>query len=124
MDPLADLSGLVDPAAAIPPFEQLRTGLAARVTDGRLPAGTRLPTVRGLAEQLGLAPGTVARAYKELEADGVLVTEGRRGTFVRDTAPPAADVAALAAELVAAARRAGLTLAEATRTLERAWPPR
>lgn len=44
--------------------------------------GTRLPTVRSLARTLGLAPGTVARAYRELEAAGVVETRGRAGTVV------------------------------------------
>ena len=76
----------IDATSPVPPFEQLRTQVARRVSDGRLPAGTRLPTVRQLATDLGLAANTVARAYKELEADGVLETEGRRGTFVRSRA--------------------------------------
>ena len=56
--------------------------MARRAASGDLPAGTRLPTVRALAADLGLAANTVARAYRELESDGVVVTEGRRGTFV------------------------------------------
>ena len=114
----------IDPAATTPPFEQLRTQLARQAADGSLPAGTRLPTVRGLAEELDLAPGTVARAYKELEADGVLETQGRRGTFVRSTATAGTagtDVADAVDALVAAARRDGLTLAETQLLVERDW---
>lgn len=74
---------LLDPGAAEPPFEQLRAQVAAQVGDGSLPAGTRMPTVRALADRLGVAPGTVARAYRELEAAGLLDTRGRAGTFVR-----------------------------------------
>ncbi|MDN4173796.1 GntR family transcriptional regulator [Nocardioides sp. SOB77] len=105
-----------------PPFEQLRAQLAGRVADGSLPAGTRLPTVRAVAAGLGLAVNTVAKAYRALESDGVVVTEGRRGTFVASTAgagTPAAEEAARA--YVAAARRAGLTLPEAVRLVERDW---
>ena len=65
-----------------PPYEQLRVQIASRVASGELLEGTRLPTVRALAAELRLAANTVARAYKELESDGVVVTEGRRGTFV------------------------------------------
>ena len=75
----------IDPSAAEPPFEQLRRQIAARASGGELPAGTRLPTVRALAAEVGLAVNTVARVYRELEADGVVVTEGRRGTFVSPT---------------------------------------
>ena len=89
---------------------------------GELPAGAKLPTVRQLAADLGLAANTVARAYRELEADGVIATQGRRGTFVSSTAlAQGRPAAALAAEYVVGARRAGLTLAEATRLVERAW---
>ncbi|QHC67008.1 GntR family transcriptional regulator [Rathayibacter oskolensis] len=72
----------VDPEAPASPFEQIREQIAARVAAGALPLGTRLPAVRALAEQLGVAPGTVARAYKELEAAGVVETRGRAGTVV------------------------------------------
>ena len=114
---------VIDQASGVPPYEQLRTQVAARVADGRLPAGTRLDTVRALATELGLAVNTVARAYKELEADGVVDTRGRRGTFVTSPVLDARTGAdTLAAGYAAAARRQGLTLAEATRLLERSWP--
>ncbi|WP_122818628.1 GntR family transcriptional regulator [Nocardioides pantholopis] len=111
-----------DPDDATPPFEQLRAQIASRAASGDLPAGTKLPTVRGLATELGLAANTVARAYKELEADGVVVTEGRRGTFVASSSgagTPAAEAAAR--EYAAAARRLGLTREDAQRLLDRAW---
>lgn len=117
MDQLA-----VDPADPRPPFEQLRIQIASRVSSGALPPGTRLPTVRALAAQLGLAVNTVARTYKELEADGVVVTEGRRGTSVTGTAAGgSAEAARAAAEYVATARRLGLGLEEATRLVAREW---
>jgi DNA-binding transcriptional regulator YhcF (GntR family) len=113
---------VIDPASPVPPYEQLRSQLATGVADGSLPAGTKLATVRQLAADLGLAPNTVARAYRELEADGVIATHGRRGTFVSsDVLVPQGARAELATDFVAAARRAGLTLAEATRLVERAW---
>lgn len=112
----------LDPDATTPPYEQLRTQLATRAASGDLPAGTKLPTVRALAAELGVANGTVARAYRELEADGVVVTEGRRGTFVAATAAGgSADAREAAQEYAAAARRLGLTRAEAVRLLEEAW---
>ncbi|HIW62413.1 MAG TPA: GntR family transcriptional regulator [Candidatus Stackebrandtia excrementipullorum] len=72
----------VDTSSPTPPFEQVRAGLAARIHDRSLPVGAKLPTVRGLAEQLGLAPNTVARAYRELEEAGLIETRGRAGSFV------------------------------------------
>jgi DNA-binding transcriptional regulator YhcF (GntR family) len=72
----------IDPASAVPPYEQLRTQIAAQIRDRTLAVGTRLPTVRGLAADLGLAVNTVARAYRELEEAGLVQTQGRAGTFV------------------------------------------
>lgn len=109
-----------DPSLPEPPFEQLRAQIASRVASGELEAGTKLPTVRALAAELGLAVNTVARVYRELEADGVVVTEGRRGTFVASARTPA-DAASAATSYVVTARRHGLTLAEAQRLVERAW---
>ncbi|UVS81758.1 GntR family transcriptional regulator [Actinokineospora sp. UTMC 2448] len=72
----------VDPASPVPPFEQVRAGLAQRITERTLAVGTKLPTVRALAADLGLAANTVARAYRELEEAGLVETRGRAGTFV------------------------------------------
>ncbi len=74
----------------VPPFEQIRAQIASLITVGTLAPGTRLPTVRSLASDLGLAAGTVARAYKELELAGLTETRRRNGTVVAGTpAPPA-----------------------------------
>jgi DNA-binding transcriptional regulator YhcF (GntR family) len=72
----------IDPRSATPPYEQLRVQFMDEVRSGALAAGTRIPTVRKLAEDLGLAPNTIARAYRELEADGFIETRGRNGSFV------------------------------------------
>lgn len=79
---------VIDPQSHVPPFEQLRAGLLAAVASNELAAGQRLPTVRRLAEDLGIAPGTVARAYRELEASEIIETRGRNGTFVSATGDP------------------------------------
>jgi DNA-binding transcriptional regulator YhcF (GntR family) len=72
----------LDDTSGTPPFEQVRDRVTALVDSGDLAAGDRLPTVRGLADQLGVAPGTVARAYRDLERAGVIETRGRAGSFV------------------------------------------
>jgi len=87
----------VDPAASAPPFEQLRRQLADAVADGTLTPGTRIPTVRALATELGLAVNTVAKAYRSLEADNVIETHGRSGSFVSATGDPTTREAQLAA---------------------------
>ncbi len=72
----------VDATSFVPPYEQVRSQLAAQISGGDLVAGTTLPTVRRLAVDLGLAVNTVARAYRELEAAGLVATHGRAGTVV------------------------------------------
>ncbi|MFE6053839.1 GntR family transcriptional regulator [Kitasatospora sp. NPDC056446] len=117
----------VDPDSATPPYEQIRAGIAERARSGELPTGLRLPTVRALAEELGLAAGTVARAYKELEADGVVETHGRRGTLIAAAGDTAHRLAAeAAAEYAGRANRLGLShedaLAAAVAALRVAYP--
>ncbi|MEU6984449.1 GntR family transcriptional regulator [Streptomyces sp. NPDC046324] len=100
----------VDTDSSTAPYEQLRAQIAERARSGAVPVGYKLPTVRGLAEELGLAANTVAKAYKSLEADGVIETRGRHGTFVAAAGDAAARLAATAAATYAGeARRLGLT---------------
>lgn len=99
----------VDPSDPTPPYEQLRRQLAGAIQAGTLASGTRLPTVRQLAGDLGLAPGTVMRAYSELEASGLVTTRRGLGTVVARLVPDAAGVriAALADAFVTQALVAG-----------------
>ncbi|GAA2996525.1 GntR family transcriptional regulator [Kitasatospora albolonga] len=104
----------VDHQSATPPYEQVRLQIAEQARSGALAAGLRLPTVRALAEELGLAANTVARAYRELEADGVVETHGRRGTLIAATGDTAHKLAAAAAtDYAQRVARLGLTKAEA-----------
>lgn len=78
----------LDPHAG-PLFDQLRLQIIEAIRSGRLPAGTRLPTVRDLAGTLGTAANTVARAYREMETAGVLETRGGQGlSWLRPTRLP------------------------------------
>ncbi|WP_199442064.1 GntR family transcriptional regulator [Umezawaea beigongshangensis] len=72
----------LDADSPVPPYEQVRAQFARRIVDRELAAGTRLPTVRALAADLGIAVNTVARAYRELEEAGLVETRGRAGTVV------------------------------------------
>ncbi|MFD7325125.1 GntR family transcriptional regulator [Streptomyces sp. NPDC059875] len=100
----------VDTDSSTAPYEQLRAQISERARSGALPVGYKLPTVRGLAEELGLAANTVAKAYKSLEADGVIETRGRHGTFVAAAGDAAERLAATAAATYAGeARRLGLS---------------
>jgi DNA-binding transcriptional regulator YhcF (GntR family) len=105
---------VVDPAGAIPPYEQIREQIFTQVRTGQLSPGTRLPTVRRLAADLGVAPGTVARAYRTLETDAVIETRGRGGTFVSTGPDPVEREAfALAVDFAGRMRRLGLDRAAA-----------
>lgn len=77
----------VDLRSAVPPYEQIRSQISALIATGTLQTGSRLPTVRSLAADLGIAAGTVARAYKELEAAGLIESRRRNGTVVAQPAP-------------------------------------
>lgn len=76
----------IDLGSPLPPYEQIRAQVTTMAASGVLPPGSRLPPIRQLAADLGLASGTVARAYRELEAADVIVTSGRHGTYVAE--PP------------------------------------
>lgn len=111
----------IDALTGEAPFEQVRRQVAEAATSGTFPAGHKLPTVRALAAALDLAPGTVAKAYRALEVDGVIETRGRAGSFVtgRTAADGTTDEAARA--FVLEARRQGLSVDEALRLVERHW---
>jgi len=111
---MADPVISVDPSSPVPPFEQIRAQLAAAVADRRLVTGTRLPTVRRLAQDLDLAVNTVARAYRELEIAGVVETRGRAGTFVSAGGDRARDrLQTQARQYAALARELGIASDEA-----------
>jgi GntR family transcriptional regulator len=112
---------LADPT---PPYEQVRRQLAGHIQTGRLPAGSRLPSVRQLAADLGLAAGTVARAYRELEDMGLITTDRARGTHVTEghaQRPFPEDVVGAASALATAARRHGVSIESTIEALRTAW---
>ena len=110
----------VDDANPTPPYEQIRSQLALLIDEGSLSFGEKLPTVRQLAADLRLAPGTVGRAYSELESQGLIESKRGAGTRVIARAEAAPQLEGAAA-LVAAARTAGLSLDDALRAVRRAW---
>ncbi|HEU4423700.1 MAG TPA: GntR family transcriptional regulator [Pilimelia sp.] len=84
----------VDVGSPTPPYEQIRVQIARMIDTAVLPAGTRLPPIRQLAADLGVAANTVARAYRELETEGLVVSRVRHGTTVARQRPklPQAEV--------------------------------
>jgi DNA-binding transcriptional regulator YhcF (GntR family) len=110
-----------DPHAGKPLFDQLRGQIIDGIRTGRLKPGTRLPTVRELAGQLGMAVNTVARAYRELESAGILETRGRFGTFVARTDPADATMATAAHSYASTAKALGVDKDEAIKYVEAAF---
>ena len=88
-----------DPTSRVPIYRQLMDQIRQAVARGRLRPGSRLPSVRVLSRELVVNPNTVARAYTELEREGVLNTRQGLGVFVAEPQ----------AELSAAARRERLS---------------
>jgi DNA-binding transcriptional regulator YhcF (GntR family) len=114
----------LDAASSTPPFEQVRAQIAAQITDGVLTAGTRLPPLRQLADDLGLAANTVARAYRDLEVAGLVETRGRGGTIVTAGGDQARERLQSAAQRYAAlARELGIGPDEALRLARTALDP-
>jgi DNA-binding transcriptional regulator YhcF (GntR family) len=109
----------IDRDAPAPPWAQVRRRIVELLDAGALRPGERLPTVRALAMALELAPGTVARAYRELEGDGWLVGRGRAGTFVADVLPsdPRAQLRRAAEDYLRRAQALGFDDATARRAL-------
>jgi DNA-binding transcriptional regulator YhcF (GntR family) len=96
----------VDLSSPTPPYEQIRSQIAGHVRAGVLAEGSRLPTMRALAADLGVATGTVARAYGELEAAGLVASRRRTGTVVTGAAARRPDDAAVRDAAALLARRA------------------
>ena len=77
----------VDPADAVPIWRQIENGVRRLVALGSLGPGKGVPSVRDLAQELGVNPMTVAKAYRHLTDVGVLVVRRGEGTFVADSPP-------------------------------------
>lgn len=113
----------ISPDSLIPPYDQIRAQIETMAASGVLTPGHPLPSIRQLAADLGIAPGTVARAYRELEAAGVVVTRTGRGTSVATTAPRLSEherrarLVTAARDYVAAIQRLGIGQDQALRAV-------
>ncbi|GAA0228841.1 GntR family transcriptional regulator [Cryptosporangium japonicum] len=112
---------VIDPSSPTPPFEQLRAQLARQIQDRTLAVGTRLPAIRRLAADLGLAVNTVGRAYRELEEAGLIETRGHAGSFVSAAGEQGrARAQRAASEYAAVITSIGLDAGEALRIVQAA----
>ncbi|MBB5868264.1 DNA-binding transcriptional regulator YhcF (GntR family) [Allocatelliglobosispora scoriae] len=112
---------VIDTASPVPPFEQLRAQLAQQIQSRALAVGARLPTIRSLAADLGLAVNTVGRAYRELEEAGLIETRGRSGSFVSASGEAGRERARqAAADYAAVIASVGIDVEEAIRIVQAA----
>lgn len=110
-------------SGATPPTEQIRDQIRGLIVSGQLAADDRLPSVRQLAKDLDVAAGTVAKAYKALEAEGLLTTRTSGGTRVSQSATTTPrPVLAAARQLVDISTRTDTSLDDAIRILRAIWP--
>ena len=72
----------LDSSSGVPFYRQIIDQVLLAVADGRLKAGTQLPTVRQLAVDLSVNLNTVAKAYREMEIRGIVQTQQGTGTFI------------------------------------------
>lgn len=111
----------VDDSSAVPVFEQIRSQLNDQIRTGVLGAGQRLPSIRQLAGDLRIAPGTVARAYTELEAGGLIESSRAHGTRVRAEQVLHEDVRRAAARFIRTARHSSTDLGDALALIRAEW---
>ena len=107
-------------------YEQLIDNIKNLIMEGLIAPEEFLPSVRSLAKELGINPNTIQKAYAELERQGVIVSLAGRGSMVTSDVSSVRDVlkqkiAAEMQESVAAAKRAGITLAEYQALAESLW---
>jgi len=101
----------VDVSSPVPAYEQIRAQIEAMAQSGLLKADTRLPAIRQLATDLKLAPGTIMKAFRELEIAGTIITQGRRGSRI------AASSTMNEIQRLAAVRAAAQTFVDTTQQL-------
>ncbi len=116
----------VDPDRALPVYEQVREQIKRMIVSGTLRGGTQLPTIRQLSSDLGLAKGTIARAYELLENDAVIAQNGRKGSFVLEMATASkrdqtVGLDAAAESLVVVALQLGASEDDVIAAVRRAW---
>ncbi len=97
----------------VPVFKQIRNQIVMGISDGRLKPGEKLPTVRALAEEIGINSMTVNKAYQLLKQEGYIITDRRNGVRVRESFAEGAGLSTEAKEklhqLISEAHISGMT---------------
>ncbi|WP_120494736.1 GntR family transcriptional regulator [Microbacterium phyllosphaerae] len=105
------------------PAADIHRQLRGLIVSGQLGANERLPTVRQAASDLGVAPGTVAKAYKLLEQEGLVVSRTAAGTRVAESAALLpATVMRRIRDLVDEASSTGSSVDDVVNVLRVVWP--
>ncbi len=116
----------VDPGASAPVFQQIVNEVKSAIARGAIMPGEAIPSVRQMAADTLLNPNTVAKAYRELEREGIVYTRRGLGLFVAERAGPLArsrrreELDDRLRRFIAEARRAGMTTAELRARIESA----
>lgn len=79
---------LIDTESPIPVYQQIKNQLKGMIISKELSKGVKIPSIRNLASMLGVSINTVARAYYELEKEGFLKLDGRRGSEIINNPEP------------------------------------
>jgi GntR family transcriptional regulator len=116
----------VDPSLSVPVFQQIVDEVKSVIARGACAPGEMIPSVRQMAAQALINPNTVARAYRDLEREGIVTTRRGLGVFVSENAAKLCrngrreDIRAKLEDIAAEDRRAGIPGAELREEIERA----
>jgi GntR family transcriptional regulator len=116
----------VDPSLSVPVFQQIADEVKSAIARGACAPGETIPSVRQMAAQALINPNTVARAYRDLEREGIVTTRRGLGVFVSESAAKLCrngrreDIRGKLEEIAAEARRAGISGAELREEIDRA----
>ncbi|WP_299034357.1 GntR family transcriptional regulator [uncultured Anaerococcus sp.] len=116
----------IDFKSDLPIYEQIRRGIIIGLARGDIKAGDKLPSVREMAENIGINLHTVNKAYKLLEADGVLTMDRRYGSLISENQNPMAayNLGKIESELdllIAIAKLKGLSREDFIKNISKKW---
>lgn len=116
----------IDFKSDLPIYEQIRRGIIIGLARGDIKAGDKLPSVREMAENIGINLHTVNKAYKLLEADGVLTMDRRYGSLISENQNPMAayNLGKIESELdllIAIAKLKGLSREDFIKNISNKW---